>query len=86
VLVTNEGVSSGLLTLSCRADRPAPKPLPEVDPQPIPDSATGARGSVETMPEPPGPRPAGMPEPAAEPAAPAEPAVPATPPGAAGAQ
>ena len=86
VLVTNEGVSSGLLTLSCRADRPAPKPLPEVDPQPIPDPATGARGSVETMPEPPGPRPAGMPEPAAEPAPPAEPAAPATPPGAAGAQ
>jgi len=86
VLVTNEGVSSGLLTLSCRADRPAPKPLPEVDPQPIPDPATGVRGSVETMPEPPGPRPAGMPEPAAEPASPAEPAAPATPPGAAEAQ
>ena len=59
VLVTNDGVSSGLLTLSCRADAPAPKPLPEVDLNPIPDPATGAEGPVEALPEPPGPRPAG---------------------------
>ena len=59
VLVTNDGVSSGLLTLSCRADAPAPKPLPEVDLNPIPDPATGAEGPVEALPDPPGPRPAG---------------------------
>jgi len=59
VLVTNDGVSSGLLTLSCRADAAAPKPLPEVDLNPIPDPATGAEGPVEALPEPPGPRPAG---------------------------
>ena len=51
VLVTNEGVASGAITLSCRADRPQVKqpltqptrrrPLPAVDPDPIPDSATG---------------------------------------------
>ncbi len=63
VLVTNEGVASGLLTLSCRADledlpapdrtprgtgrgpRPWPgrggQPLPELDLDPMPDSATG---------------------------------------------
>ena len=40
VLITNEGVSSSLLTLSCRADRPRP-PLPDVDLDPLPDSATG---------------------------------------------
>lgn len=40
VLVTNEGVSSGVFTLSCRADRPRP-PLPNVDLDPLPDSATG---------------------------------------------
>ena len=40
VLITNEGVSSGLFTLSCRADRPRP-PLPAVDLDPLPDSATG---------------------------------------------
>jgi len=62
VLVTNDGVSSGLLTLSCRADRPEPKPLPAVDPDPIPDPATGAEGSVDTMAEPPGPKPAGVDE------------------------
>jgi len=60
VLVTNDGVSSGLLTLSCRADAPAPKPLPEVDLNAIPDPATGAAGPVEALPEPPGPRPAGV--------------------------
>ena len=59
VLVTNDGVSSGLLTLSCRADAPAPTPLPEVDLNPIPDPATGVEGPVEDLPEPPGPRPAG---------------------------
>ena len=59
VLVTNDGVSSGLLTLSCRADVPAPQPLPEVDLNPIPDPATGVEGPVEELPEPPGPRPAG---------------------------
>ena len=46
VLVTNEGVSSGVLTLSCRADRSAPRSLPDVDVNPIPDSATGAAGLV----------------------------------------
>ena len=60
VLVTNDGVSSGLLTLSCRADLPEPKPLPDVDLNPIPDPATGAEGPVETLPEPPGPKPAGV--------------------------
>ncbi len=63
VLVTNDGVSSGLLTLSCRADAPAPTPLPEVDLNPIPDPATGAEGPVEALPEPPGPRPAGAEDP-----------------------
>ncbi|KZR84429.1 Serine/threonine-protein kinase B [Synechococcus sp. MIT S9504] len=66
VLVTNDGVSSGLLTLSCRADAPAPKPLPEVDLNPIPDPATGAEGPVEELPEPPGPRPAGAQDPPGE--------------------
>ena len=66
VLITNDGVSSGLLTLSCRADLPEPKPLPDVDPNPIPDPATGAEGPVETLPEPPGPKPAGVEEPPAE--------------------
>ena len=48
VLVTNAGMSSALLTLACRADptRPSRQPrletLPEVDPDPVPDSATGA--------------------------------------------
>lgn len=65
VLVTNDGVSSGLLTLSCRADLPEPKPLPAVDPDPIPDPATGAEGPVEALPEPPGPKPAGVEEPPA---------------------
>ena len=40
VLITNEGVSSGVFTLSCRADRPR-APLPDVDLDPLPDSATG---------------------------------------------
>lgn len=71
VLVTNDGVSSGLLTLSCRADRPEPKPLPAVDPDPIPDPATGAEGPVDTMAEPPGPKPAGVEEPPAAPDVPA---------------
>ena len=62
VLVTNDGVSSGLLTLSCRADAPAPAPLPEVDPDPIADPATGVLGPVEEIGEPPGPRPAGVEE------------------------
>jgi serine/threonine-protein kinase len=66
VLVTNDGVSSGLLTLSCRADAPAPKPLPEIDLNPIPDPATGVQGPVEELPEPPGPRPAGAEEPPVE--------------------
>ncbi len=38
VLVTNEGVSTGLFTLSCRVDR---LPSPDVDSNPLPDSATG---------------------------------------------
>ena len=40
VLITNEGVYSGLFTMSCRADRPR-APLPEVDLDPLLDSATG---------------------------------------------
>ncbi len=40
VLITNEGVSFGVFTLSCRADRPR-APLPDVDLDPLPDSATG---------------------------------------------
>jgi len=74
VLVTNEGLSSGLLTLSCRADRPAPTPLPEVDPNPIPDPATGATGVVDGMADPPGPKPAGAAKPQEEPLAPPPPA------------
>ena len=77
VLVTNEGVSSGVITLSCRADRPAPKPLPPVDPNPLPDPATGVLGPADVLPEPPGPRPAGTPDPepaeAGGPAAPPQP-------------
>ena len=48
VLVTNAGMSSALLTLACRADRletpqqPQLDRLPDEDPDPIPDSATGA--------------------------------------------
>ena len=49
VLITNAGMASALLTLSCRADplQPAPlqprlESLPDDDPDPIPDSATGA--------------------------------------------
>ncbi len=71
VLVTNEGVSSGVLTLSCRADWPAPKPLPAVDPDPIPDSATGVSGAIDAAPQAPGPRPAMAP-----PVDPVEPAPP----------
>ena len=53
VLITNDGVSSGSFTLSCRADQPRSRqqkpvlerrrrvPLPEVDAEPIPDSASG---------------------------------------------
>ena len=53
VLITNDGVSSGLFTLSSRADQPRSRqqkpvlerrrrvPLPEVDADPIPDPATG---------------------------------------------
>ena len=63
VLVTNDGVSSGLLTLSCRAELPGSQPLPEVDLDPIPDPATGVQGPVEALPEPPGPKPAGVEEP-----------------------
>ena len=53
VLITNDGVSSGSFTLSCRADQPRLRlqkpvlerrrrvPLPEIDAEPIPDPATG---------------------------------------------
>jgi serine/threonine-protein kinase len=53
VLITNDGVSSGSMTLSCRADQPRSRqqkpvlerrrrvPLPEVEAEPIPDPATG---------------------------------------------
>ena len=53
VLITNDGVSSGSFTLSCRADQPRSRqqkpvlerrrrvPLPDVDAEPIPDSASG---------------------------------------------
>lgn len=53
VLITNDGVSSGSFTLSCRADQPRSRqqkpvlerrrrvPLPEVEAEPIPDPATG---------------------------------------------
>ncbi len=62
VLVTNEGVSSGVLTLSCRADRPPAMPLPAVDPNPIPDPATGFSGADDDLSDPPGPRPVGVPD------------------------
>ncbi|MFL0724332.1 MAG: hypothetical protein AB8A40_09305 [Prochlorococcus sp.] len=42
VLVTNEGVATGLLTLSCRVDQQVFMSLPALDPDPKPDSATGA--------------------------------------------
>ena len=48
VLVTNEGVSAGLLTLSCRADRAGRPPLPAIDPNPFPDPATGAPSTPAT--------------------------------------
>jgi serine/threonine-protein kinase len=53
VLITNDGVSSGSMTLSCRADQPRSRqqkpvlerrrrvPLPQVEAEPIPDPATG---------------------------------------------
>jgi serine/threonine-protein kinase len=48
VLVTNEGVSSGLLTLSCRADRPRPaEPLAAPDQRPPQQTET-----PETLPAP----------------------------------
>ena len=48
VLVTNEGVSSGLLTLSCRADRPRPaEPVAAPDQRPPKQTET-----PETLPEP----------------------------------
>ena len=50
ILVTNEGVASGLLTLSCRADLPAPEPIAAPEPVVIPDSATGATGWFEENP------------------------------------
>ena len=59
VLVTNEGVSSGVLTLSCRADRPVPRQLPPVEPNPLPDPANGAREPVQDQPD---PRPSGVPD------------------------
>ena len=57
-LVTNEGVSAGLLTLSCRADRVRRTPLPAIDPNPFPDPATGAPSppqvpNPEQQPDPP---------------------------------
>ena len=49
VLITNAGMASALITLSCRADplqpalvQPRLESLPDDDPDPIPDSATGA--------------------------------------------
>ena len=48
VLITNDGVSSALFTLSCRADRPR-VPLPDVDLDPLPDSATGELVSPEGL-------------------------------------
>ncbi len=78
VLVTNDGVSSGVLTLSCRADLAGPQPLPDVDLDPIPDPATGVRGPVEALLEPPGPKPARVEQPPV-PAAPAELAAPPPP-------
>ncbi len=50
VLVTNEGVASGLLTLSCRADLPAPQPIAAPEAELIPDSATGATGRFDAHP------------------------------------
>ena len=47
LLVTNEGLATALLTLSCRADQQASMPLPALDPNPLPDSATGFRGRSE---------------------------------------
>lgn len=48
VLVMNEGVASGALTLSARADFSFSAPLPPVDLDPLPDSATGAPGRIHS--------------------------------------
>ena len=47
VLVTNEGLATALLTLSCRADQQASMSLPALDPNPLPDSAHGFLGRSE---------------------------------------
>lgn len=47
VLVTNEGLATALLTLSCRADQQSSMPLPALNPNPLPDSATGFLGRPE---------------------------------------
>lgn len=60
VLVTNDGVSSGLLTLSCRADRPESKLRPDRDPDPISDQAPDAEAPVESLPETSDPKPDGL--------------------------
>ena len=73
VLVTNEGVSSGLLTLSCRADRPRPAvqvavpdqrpPEQTVSPERLPRSANDAGvGPEPAMPTPAEPANADQPE------------------------
>ncbi len=56
-LVTNEGVSAGLLTLSCRADRARRTPLPAIDPDPFPDPATEAPSTPSAMDAQPQPQP-----------------------------
>ncbi|MFL0773558.1 MAG: hypothetical protein AB8A39_02215, partial [Prochlorococcus sp.] len=40
----------GLLTLSCRADLPAPQPIAAPEAELIPDSATGATGRFDAHP------------------------------------
>ena len=62
VLVTNEGVASGLLTMSCRADRivippspsviqPIPVPVPGLVPRPMPPSTTNPELDPNPIPD-----------------------------------
>ncbi len=62
VLVTNEGVASGLLTMSCRADRivippspsviqPMPVPVPGLVPRPMPPSTTNPELDPNPIPD-----------------------------------
>ncbi|MFM7635232.1 MAG: serine/threonine protein kinase, partial [Cyanobacteriota bacterium] len=57
LLVTNEGVAPGLITLSLRADPPAPQPVPETPPEagptPVAPQPPEAPAAVPVAPPPP---------------------------------